>query len=53
MVNLDLEALEWALAVLKDNRYDVEKRGQMTEAWLTKYQDSEGHLSELIRKAKS
>jgi hypothetical protein len=50
-VNLDLRALEWALAVLRDNRDDVERRGAMCDRWLKQYQACEIHLDELIKKA--
>ncbi len=48
---LDRELLSWALAVLKDNRFDVERRGDMSDDWRKKYDDAQTHLLELIKKA--
>jgi len=52
IVVLDSEALAWAIAVIKDNRFDVEKRGQMTKDWDVKYKQSLAHLDGLHRKAR-
>ena len=49
MAWLDHEALSWALAVLRDNRFEVERRGQMTDDWRRKYDAAQDHVVELIR----
>lgn len=52
LVELDVDALEWALAVVKDNRFDVEKRNQMSDGWAKRYDAAKSHLEALIKKAK-
>lgn len=50
-VFLDRTALMWALNAIKDDRYNVVKRGAMTDEWSAKYDAAERHLAELIRAA--
>jgi hypothetical protein len=57
MVTLDIEALQFALACVKDDRFSLAERCRNNQAtigdWAPKYEAAERHLAELIEKAQA